>query len=172
MDHRADHLTDRTWLRSPEEETGDLRVGAGGPDEETSRQLHRTIVAVREGMESLRFNTSIARITELTNHLTATYTGGWVPLSVAEPLALLPRERRRAGPQDDEVADRQAVGDQQLLRELLVHARGAREHARTDVGHAGHLQQSLDRAVLPERPVQHGEDDVDAGEGRRDLLAG
>ena len=51
--------------------------------------LHRTIAAVREGMESLRFNTSIARITELTNHLTSTYPDGGAPRSVAEPLALL-----------------------------------------------------------------------------------
>ena len=41
------------------------------PDDETRRVLHRTIAAVRDGMETLRFNTSIARITELTNHLTA-----------------------------------------------------------------------------------------------------
>ena len=41
------------------------------PDDETLRVLHRTIAAVRDGMETLRFNTSIARITELNNHLTA-----------------------------------------------------------------------------------------------------
>ena len=31
--------------------------------DETNRALHRTIDAVRDGMESLRFNTSIARTT-------------------------------------------------------------------------------------------------------------
>ena len=53
---------------------------------------------------------------------------------------------------------------QQLLRELLVHARGAGQHPGPDVGQAGHLQQPLDRAVLAERAVQHGEHDVHAGE--------
>ena len=44
-------------------------------------------------------------------------------------------------------------------------------HARADVGHAGELEQPLHRAVLAERPVQHGEDDVDLAEHRRRRLA-
>jgi leucyl-tRNA synthetase len=41
-------------------------------------------------MGTLRFNIAIARITELTNHLTATYgAGSPVPRSVVEPLVLL-----------------------------------------------------------------------------------
>ena len=40
-------------------------------------------------METLRFNTSIARITELTNHLTRRTPSGPVPASVAEPLVLM-----------------------------------------------------------------------------------
>jgi hypothetical protein len=67
-------------------------------------------------------------------------------------------------PQHREVPDRQAVRGEQLLRELLVHAGGAGQHARSDVGHAGHLQQPLDRAVLAEGTVQHREDDVHAAE--------
>jgi leucyl-tRNA synthetase len=51
--------------------------------------LHKTIAAVREGFETLRFNTSIARITELNNHLTQAYPDGGVPRSVAEPLVLM-----------------------------------------------------------------------------------
>ena len=35
--------------------------------------LHRTVDAVRDGMEKLRFNVSIAKVTELNNHLTARY---------------------------------------------------------------------------------------------------
>ena len=60
--------------------------------------------------------------------------------------------------------DRQALGGEQLLGELLVHARRAGQHARPDVGHAGQLQQALDRAVLAVGAVQHREDDVDARE--------
>jgi leucyl-tRNA synthetase len=40
-------------------------------------------------METLRFNTSIARITELNNHLTALFPDGGVPREVAEPLVLM-----------------------------------------------------------------------------------
>jgi leucyl-tRNA synthetase len=40
-------------------------------------------------MEKLRFNVSIAKITELNNHLTARYQSGGVPRAVVEPLVLL-----------------------------------------------------------------------------------
>jgi leucyl-tRNA synthetase len=40
-------------------------------------------------MERLRFNVSVAKITELNNHLTARYPRGGVPRAVAEPLVLL-----------------------------------------------------------------------------------
>ena len=63
------------------------------PDEETLRVLHRSIAAVRDGMETLRFNTSIARITELNNHLTveATRTAGCrAPVAEAMVLMLAP----------------------------------------------------------------------------------
>ncbi len=79
----------RIWRLFVSEETGALRVADTEPSDDTLRVLHRTIAAVRDGMETLRFNTSIARITELSNHLTATYPDGGVPRSVAEPLALL-----------------------------------------------------------------------------------
>ncbi|MFN8019088.1 MAG: leucine--tRNA ligase, partial [Acidimicrobiales bacterium] len=83
-------LLQRIWRLFVDEDSGELRVQDGiEPADDTQRVLHRTIAAVREGMESLRFNTSIARITELTNHLTSTYPDGGVPRAVAEPLALL-----------------------------------------------------------------------------------
>jgi leucyl-tRNA synthetase len=44
---------------------------------------------VREGMESLRFNTSIARLTELNNALTQAYPDGGAPREIVEPLALM-----------------------------------------------------------------------------------
>jgi leucyl-tRNA synthetase len=40
-------------------------------------------------MDSLRFNTAIARITELNNHLTGQLAGASVPRSVADSLVLL-----------------------------------------------------------------------------------
>ncbi|WP_426572220.1 leucine--tRNA ligase [Aquihabitans sp. McL0605] len=82
-------LLQRVWRVFVDEDDGTPRVSDDQPDEDTQRALHRTIAAVRDGMETLRFNTSIARITELTNHLTSTYPDGGVPRTVAEPLALL-----------------------------------------------------------------------------------
>ena len=82
-------LLQRVWRVFVNEDDGTPRLSDDQPDDETRRILHRTIAAVRDGMDTLRFNTSIARITELTNHLTATYPDGGVPREVAEPLALL-----------------------------------------------------------------------------------
>ncbi|HVX46280.1 MAG TPA: leucine--tRNA ligase [Mycobacteriales bacterium] len=82
-------LLQRIWRVVIDEESGSPRVADVPVPEETARILHRTIAAVREGYESLRFNTSIARITELSNHLTQVYAGGSVPVAVAEPLVLM-----------------------------------------------------------------------------------
>jgi leucyl-tRNA synthetase len=82
-------LLQRIWRTILDEETGQVRVGEDAADEETRRLLHRTVAAVREGMESLRFNVSIARITELNNHLTSRYPDGGVPREIAEPMILL-----------------------------------------------------------------------------------
>src|SRR5690606_17651843 len=72
------------------EETGAVTVSDDAqPDEETLRLLHRTIDTVRGGMEDLRFNVSIAKITELNNHVTARYPNGGAPRSVVEALVLL-----------------------------------------------------------------------------------
>jgi leucyl-tRNA synthetase len=74
-----------------DEETVAVRASDGlEPSEETLRALHRAIDGVRDGMATLRFNIAIARITELTNHLTSVYgAASPVPRSVAEPLVLL-----------------------------------------------------------------------------------
>jgi leucyl-tRNA synthetase len=82
-------LLQRVWRLIVDEDEGTPRISDHQPHEDTLRALHRTIASVREGMDTLRFNTSIARITELTNHLTSTYPDGGVPRAVAEPLVLL-----------------------------------------------------------------------------------
>jgi leucyl-tRNA synthetase len=76
----------RVWRLVVDEDTGELRVGDGPLDDETRRALHRTIEAVREGMETLRFNTSIARLTELTTQLVKLDTA---PREAVEPLVLM-----------------------------------------------------------------------------------
>jgi leucyl-tRNA synthetase len=86
----AQRLLQRVWRVVVDEETGVARVADIAPDADTSRALHRAIEAVRDGMGTLRFNIAIARITELTNHLTAAYPlGTAVPRSVSEGLVLL-----------------------------------------------------------------------------------
>jgi leucyl-tRNA synthetase len=82
-------LLQRIWRVVVDEETGAVRVGDGPPGPTTQRLLHGTIAAVREHFQGLRFNLAIARITELTNHLTQTGAEGPVPRAVVEPLVLM-----------------------------------------------------------------------------------
>jgi leucyl-tRNA synthetase len=82
-------LLQRIWRNIVDEDTGEVTVADAAPDDETLRVLHRTIATVSEGMEKLRFNVSIAKITELNNHLTARYPDGGVPRSIMEQLVLL-----------------------------------------------------------------------------------
>ncbi|WP_369133146.1 leucine--tRNA ligase [Modestobacter sp. I12A-02662] len=86
----AQRLLQRIWRVVVDEETGAVRVADVDPDDVTSRALHRAIEAVRDGMTTLRFNIAIARVTELTNHLTSACPPGTaVPRAVAEGLVLL-----------------------------------------------------------------------------------
>jgi leucyl-tRNA synthetase len=82
-------LLQRIWRLVVDENTGALRVSDDVLSEDVNRALHKTIAAVREGYEQLRFNTSIARITELTNTLTQTYPEGGAPRVVIDPLVLM-----------------------------------------------------------------------------------
>ncbi len=82
-------LLQRIWRNVLDEDSGRPRVADVPADDETRRILHKSIAAVRDGMETMRFNTSIARITELSNHLTARFPDGGVPREVAEPLVLM-----------------------------------------------------------------------------------
>ena len=76
----------RLWRNVVDEETGDLRVGDGPADDKTRRLLHRTIEGVVGDMEAMRFNTAVAKLIELNNHLIRT---GAAPREVVEPLVLM-----------------------------------------------------------------------------------
>ncbi|GGW18342.1 leucine--tRNA ligase [Streptomyces libani subsp. rufus] len=80
-------LLQRLWRNIVDEATGEVTVTDAEPDEDTLRALHKAIDGVRQDLEGLRFNTAIAKVTELNNHLTK--AGGAVPRSVAEPLVLM-----------------------------------------------------------------------------------
>jgi leucyl-tRNA synthetase len=80
----------RLWRNLVAEDTGVAHVSEAPADDETRRLLHRTIAAVRADMESMSFNTAIARLFELNNHLThVVQEHGSTPREVAEPLVLM-----------------------------------------------------------------------------------
>ncbi|WP_405986163.1 leucine--tRNA ligase [Streptomyces sp. NBC_00872] len=80
-------LLQRLWRNVVDETTGEVTVVDAEPDEETLRALHKAIDGVTQDMTALRFNTAIAKITELNNQLTKAARP--VPRSVAERLVLL-----------------------------------------------------------------------------------
>jgi leucyl-tRNA synthetase len=82
-------LLQRIWRVVLDENSGEVHVSDTPVPDELNRLLHKAIHAVREGYETLRFNTSIARVTELNNALTQAYPHGGTPREVAEPLVLM-----------------------------------------------------------------------------------
>ncbi|WP_030329502.1 leucine--tRNA ligase [Streptomyces sp. NRRL B-1381] len=80
-------LLQRLWRNVVDEVTGEVTVVDTEPDEDTLRALHKAIDGVGQDMAGMRFNTAIAKVTELNNHLTK--AGGPLSRSVAERLVLL-----------------------------------------------------------------------------------
>ena len=81
----SQRVLQRVWRNVVDEETGELRVSDEAPDDDLLRLLHRTIDGVRSDMEGMRFNTAIAKLTELNNELTRRGTGA--PREIAGVLA-------------------------------------------------------------------------------------
>ena len=63
-------LLQRVWRNLVDEETGELALSDEPADDDLGKMLHRTIHGVRADMDNLRFNTAIAKVTELNNELT------------------------------------------------------------------------------------------------------
>ena len=84
----SQRLLQRVWRNVIDEESGAVTVTDTEPAQESLRTLHKLILAAREGMDTLRFNIAIAKITELNNHITATYPDG-APRALVEPLVLM-----------------------------------------------------------------------------------
>jgi leucyl-tRNA synthetase len=82
----AHRLLQRAWRAIIDEVTGEVIAKDEPMDAETRRVLHRTIAAVSADYENLRFNTAVARITELVNHVTKT---GICVRDTAIPLVLM-----------------------------------------------------------------------------------
>ncbi|WP_116211769.1 leucine--tRNA ligase [Streptomyces olivoreticuli] len=79
-------LLQRLWRNAVDEATGEVTVVSAEPDEATLRALHKAIDGVSQDMANLRFNTAIAKVTELNNFVTKLSE---VPRTVAEQLVLL-----------------------------------------------------------------------------------
>src|SRR5699024_5312763 len=71
-----------------DEDSGAVTVTEDAPDEETLRALHKAIAGVREDYGALHDNTAVAKLIELTNHLTKAYPDG-APRAAVEPLVLM-----------------------------------------------------------------------------------
>ncbi len=80
----SQRVLQRVWRTMVDEQTGELRVSDDPADDSLRRMLHRTIDGVRSDMEGLRFNTAIAKLTELNNEITRRGVGA--PREVADPL--------------------------------------------------------------------------------------
>lgn len=76
----------RVWRNVVDEETGALKLLAEPAGEDTLRALHRAIAGVRDDLDNLRFNTAIAKLIELNNHLTKL---GGCPADIADALVVM-----------------------------------------------------------------------------------
>ena len=77
----------RLWRAIVSEDTGELVVTDDEPDPVTRKLLHRTIAGVSADYTAMSYNTAIAKLIVLTNHLTKSATP--TPRVVAEALVLM-----------------------------------------------------------------------------------
>jgi leucyl-tRNA synthetase len=82
----AQRFLQRLWRLAVDEDSGASLLTDDDLDEETLHVLHRTIDGVRSDMEGMRVNTAIAKLIELTNHLTKS---GVHARAAIEPLVLM-----------------------------------------------------------------------------------
>ncbi|OHV48158.1 class I tRNA ligase family protein [Pseudofrankia sp. BMG5.36] len=80
----------RLWRNLVDEATGEIRAADVEPDDEATRTLHRTILAVRADYAGMRFNTAVARLIELTNFVSKHYSdASRPPRALAEAMVLM-----------------------------------------------------------------------------------
>jgi leucyl-tRNA synthetase len=86
----AHRFLQRLWRAVVSEQTGTAVVCDQEPDRVTDELLHATIAAVSSDYRDLKFNTAIARLTELISAAARiTASDGALPRSIAEPLVLM-----------------------------------------------------------------------------------
>ncbi|MCW1806192.1 leucine--tRNA ligase [Brachybacterium squillarum] len=79
----------RLWRLAVSEETGELIASDAEPEPATLKTVHRTIEGVTRDMAQMQFNTAIAKLIELVNHLTKTSGENGAPRAALEPLVLM-----------------------------------------------------------------------------------
>ena len=82
----AQRFLQRVWRLVVNEDTGELAITDSPADDETRKVVHQTIAGVRADMENLRFNTVVAKLIVLTNHLTK---AGAAPREAIEALLVM-----------------------------------------------------------------------------------
>ncbi len=82
----AQRFLQRVWRLLVDEDTGESLATDDALDADTLHVLHKTIEGVRVDMDEMRFNTAIAKLIELTNHLTKV---GVRSRAALEPLVLM-----------------------------------------------------------------------------------
>ena len=82
----AQRFLQRVWRLVVDENSGAASVSDELASDELRQALHKTIDAVHSEMDGMRFNTAIAKLIELTNHITKTEAR---PREVIEPLVLM-----------------------------------------------------------------------------------
>jgi leucyl-tRNA synthetase len=70
----AHRFLQRLWRIVVDEESGEPRVSDAAPTEDDLKVLHRTIEGVHSDYSGMRFNTAGAKLIELNNHVTKTYS--------------------------------------------------------------------------------------------------
>lgn len=84
----AHRFLQRVWRLVIDENTGEITVGGEELSDDSLRLLHKTIAGASEDYAALRDNTAIAKLIELTNHLTKAYPDS-APREAVEPLVLM-----------------------------------------------------------------------------------
>jgi leucyl-tRNA synthetase len=86
----AQRYLQRLWRLVVNEATGESVVSEELPSEETLKEMHKAVAAVRTEMENIRPNTAIAKLIGFANHLTGVLThDGTVPRVAAETIVLM-----------------------------------------------------------------------------------
>ncbi|GAC81548.1 leucyl-tRNA synthetase [Gordonia malaquae] len=84
----AQRFLQRVWRLVVDEESGEVRVIDDEADVDTLKAVNRTADGVRDDFANLRTNTAVAKLIELTNHLTKAYPKG-APRAAVEAVVLM-----------------------------------------------------------------------------------